>query len=217
MRIDLKLDHPKAAAQLKRWAGELKDKVRTSAAKGLRKASLTIRDAVQRHARLGLKLTRPNVARSFTTKLFDQKPKRLPALQIYSHIPWMGIHENGGTINGKLLIPLHGRVGRKTFKAQIQALRRGGNAYFVRSKKGTVVLMAENQREYDKPLSGFKRRYRKATGTKRLKRGADVPIAVLVSKVRLKKRLDVRGVVQAQMGAIRSALQQELSLIDATY
>jgi hypothetical protein len=43
--------------------------------------------------------------------------------------------ENGCTINRKLLIPLHGRVGRKTFKAQIQALRGGGNSYFVRSKK----------------------------------------------------------------------------------
>jgi hypothetical protein len=111
--------------------------------------------------------------------------------------------ENGCTINRKLLIPLHGRVGRKTFKAQIQALRRGGNAYFVRSKKGTVILMAENQREYDKPLSGFKRRYRNATGTKRLRRGVDVPIAVLVSKVRMKKRLDVRGVVQAQMQLVK--------------
>jgi hypothetical protein len=214
MRIDLKLDHPKAAAQLKRWAGELKDNVRKSVGLGLRKASPKIREAVQRHAGQALKLARPKVARSFTTKIFDQKLKRLPALQIYSHIPWMGIHESGGTINGKLLIPLHGRVGRKTFKAQIQALRRGGNAYFVRSKKGTVILMAENQREYDKPLSGFKRRYRKAAGVGRLKRGADIPIAVLVSKVRMKKRLDVRGVVQAQMGVIRGELEQQLVKLD---
>jgi hypothetical protein len=52
-------------------------------------------------------------------------------------------------------------------------------------------------------LSGFKRRYRNATGVGRLKRGADVPIAVLVSKVRMKKRLDVRGVVQAQVQLVK--------------
>ena len=45
------------------------------------------------------------------------------------------------------------------------------------------MLMAENIKEYDRPLSGFKRRYRKAEGVKRLKRSADVPIAVLVPRV----------------------------------
>jgi hypothetical protein len=214
MRIQLKLDHPQVAAKLKRWAGELRESVRKTAATGLRKAAPKVRDAVKRHAGQKLKLVRSNVARTFTIKLFDQKPNRLPALLIYSRIPWMGMHETGGTINGKLLIPLHGRVGRKSFNAQIKALRRGGNAYFVRTKKGTVVLMAENQREYDRPLSGFKRRFRQATAGGRLKRGADVPIAVLVSKVRMKKRLDVRGVVDSNMTVLRLALEQELSRLD---
>jgi hypothetical protein len=213
MRIQLKLDHPQAAAKLKRWAGELRESVRKAAATGLRKAAPKVRDAVQRHTGQKLKLVRSNVARTFTTKLFDQKPNRLPALLIYSRIPWMGMHETGGTINGKLLIPLHGRVGRKSFNAQIKALRRGGNAYFVRTKKGTVVLMAENQREYDKPLSGFKRRFRQATGSGRLKRGADVPIAVLVSRVRMKKRLDVRGVVEIQQSTLKAMVEQVLSAI----
>ena len=39
---------------------------------------------------------------------------------------------------------------------------RGGNAYFIKNAKGNIVLMAENIKEYDRPLSGFKRRYRKA-------------------------------------------------------
>jgi Family of unknown function (DUF6441) len=211
MRIQIKLNHPEATATLKRWAGELRENVRKAAGVGLRKAAPKVREAVQRHAGQKLKLVRSSVARSFTTKVFDQKPNRLPALLIYSRIPWMGMHETGGTINGKLLIPLHGRVGRKTFNAQIKALRRGGNAYFVRTKKGTVVLMAENQREYDKPLSGFKRRFRQATGSGRLKRGADVPIAVLVSKVRMKKRLDVRGVISANLTIISDRLIKSLT------
>jgi hypothetical protein len=70
--------------------------------------------------------------------------------------------------------------GRKRFKAQIAELMRGGNAYFIKNAKGNIVLMAENIKEHDRPLAGFKRRYRKAEGIKRLKRGADIPIAVLV-------------------------------------
>ena len=54
-----------------------------------------------------------------------------------------------------------------------------------------LVLMAENQREYDRTLAPYKRRHRRATGGGRLKRGADVPIAVLVPRVTIKKRLDV--------------------------
>jgi hypothetical protein len=75
------------------------------------------------------------------------------------------------------------------------------------------VLMAENQREYDRPLSGFKRRFRQATAGGRLKRGADVPIAVLVSKVRMKKRLDVRGVVEIQQSTLKAMVEQVLSAI----
>jgi hypothetical protein len=40
-------------------------------------------------------------------------------------------------IAGRMLIPLHGRVGRKRFKAQIAELMRGGNAYFIKNAKGT--------------------------------------------------------------------------------
>ena len=58
-----------------------------------------------------------------------------------------------------MLIPLHGRVGRKRFKAQIAELMRGGNAYFIKNAKGNIVLMAENIKEHDRPLAGFKRRY----------------------------------------------------------
>ena len=60
-------------------------------------------------------------------------------------------------IGGRMLIPLHGRVGRKRFKAQIAELMRGGNAYFIKNAKGNIVLMAENIKEHDRPLSGFKR------------------------------------------------------------
>jgi hypothetical protein len=86
----------------------------------------------------------------------------------------------------------------------------GGKAYFVK-KGGKIKLMAENIKEDDRPLTKFKRGYRKAEGIKRLKRGADFPIAVLVSKVMLSKRLDVEGVVQGRLSMIRAAIEKQVT------
>jgi hypothetical protein len=70
--------------------------------------------------------------------------------------------------------------------------------------------MAENIREHDRVLSGFKRGHRKATGGKRLKRGADVPIAVLVPRVVLRKRLDVRQLVAGRVPRLVAAVEKEI-------
>ncbi len=105
-------------------------------------------------------VVKKSFVKGFTAKVLDKDKNRLPALYVGSRIPWSGIHERGGSISGRMLIPLHGRVGRKRFKTQIAELMRGGNAYFIKNAKGNIVLMAENIKEYDRPLSGFKRRYR---------------------------------------------------------
>ena len=103
---------------------------------------------------------------------------------------------------------------RKRFKAQVAELMRGGNAYFIKNAKGNIVLMAENIKEHDRPLAGFKRRYRKAEGIKRLKRGADIPIAVLVPKVVLKKRIDVERLVAGRIPRLAAAVEKQISTVD---
>lgn len=97
--------------------------------------------------------------------------------------------------------------------AHLAELMRGGNAYFVKNAKGNVVLMAENIKEHDRPLAGFKRRYRKAEGVKRLKRGADIPIAVLVPRVVLKKRLDVQRLVAGRVKGLSVAIEKQIRTI----
>lgn len=64
--------------------------------------------------------------------------------------------------------------------------------------------------EHDRPLAGFKRRYRKAEGVKRLKRGTDIPIAVLVPKVVLKKRLDVERLVAGRVPRLSVAIEEAI-------
>jgi hypothetical protein len=165
-----------------------------------------------------MSVVKKSFLKGFNAKVLDQDPNRLPALYVGSRIPWSGMHERGGSISAKMLIPLHGRVGRKKFRAQIAELMRGGNAYFIKNAKGNVVLMAENIKEHDRPLAGFKRRYRKslgkADGVKRLKRGADIPIAVLVPRVVLKKRLDIERLVARRIPRLAAQIGKQIQTMD---
>jgi hypothetical protein len=161
-----------------------------------------------------MSVLKKSFVKGFTAKVLDKDKDRLPALYVGSRIPWSGMHEHGGSIAGRMLIPLHGRVGRKRFKEQVDALMRGGNAYFIKNAQGHLVLMAKNIKEHAKPLSGFKRRYRKAEGIKRLQRGADIPIAVLVPRVTLKKRLDVERLVAGRIPRLSAGIEQRLQALD---
>ena len=51
-------------------------------------------------------------------------------------------------------------------------------------------------------------------GDTRLKRGADVPIAVLVPKVVLRKRLDVERLVAARIPRLSAAIEKQIRTVD---
>ena len=215
MRISVRIDSKAAQAQLRRWGGEFRDKVQKAVARGIASEAVELKQAVRSHVAGQMTVVKKSFVKGFTAKVLDKDKNRLPALYVGSRIPWSGIHERGGVIGGRMLIPLHGRVGRKRFKAQIAELMRGGNAYFIKNAKGTIILMAENIKEHDRPLSGFKRRYRKsmrrAEGIKRLKRGSDSPIAVLVPRVQHKKRLSVERLVAGRIPRLSAAVEQSLN------
>lgn len=214
MRISIRIDSAAGNAQLRRWGGEFRTKVQRAVERAMRSEATEIKDDVRAHVAGQMSVVRKSFLKGFTAKVLAKDPKRLPALYVGSRIPWSAMHETGGQIAGRMLIPLHGRVGRKRFKAQVAELMRGGNAYFIKNAKGNIVLMAENIKEHDRPLSGFKRRYRKAEGVKRLKRGADIPIAVLVPKVVLKKRLNVERLVAGRIPRLSAAVEREISVVD---
>ena len=213
MKISLHLNSKAAQAQLRRWGGEFRDTVKKAVAKAMAKEAVSIKQDVRAQVASQLTVVKKNFLKGFAAYVIDKDKARLPALYVGSRIPWVGMHERGGTISAKMLIPLHGRVGRKRFKAQIAELMRGGNAYFIKNAKGNVVLMAENIKEHDRPLAGFKRRYRKAQGIKRLKRGADIPIAVLVPRVMLKKRLDIERLVVRRIPRLAASIEQQIRTV----
>lgn len=213
MKVTIRIDSAAAQAQLRRWGGAFRDKVKKAVARAIAGEATEIRQEVRGHVAGQMNVVKKSFLKGFSAKVLAKDPTRLPALYVGSRIPWSGMHERGGLIAGWMLIPLHGRVGRKRFKAQIAELMRGGNAYFIKNAKGNILLMAENIKEHDRPLAGFKRRYRKAEGIKRLKRGADVPIAVLVPKVVLKKRLGIERLVAGRIPRLSAAIEKQIRTV----
>lgn len=214
MRISVRINSAAAQAQLRRWGGEFRAKVQKAVERAITSEATDLKQDVRSHVAGQMAVVKKSFLKGFTARVLAKDPKRLPALYVGSRIPWSGMHERGGTIAGRMLIPLHGRVGRKRFKAKVAELMRGGNAYFIKNAKGHIVLMAENLKEHDRPLAGFKRRYRKAEGVKRLKRGADIPIAVLVPKVVLKKRLDVERLVAGRIPRLSAAIEKQIRQVN---
>lgn len=211
MKIDLTASGLFDARQFNAWSTERRDAIRAALKRGMQSGGREVRDAARTQMRGAFNVKRNSFVSSMQAKVLDKKTDRLPALLVGSKIPWLGLHEKGGTVSGNLLIPLlPGRIGPKRFRAVVDGLLRSGNAFFV-EKNGKVILMAENIRENASQLTRFKRAERARTGAKQVKRGQEVPIAVLVKSVSLKRRLDLTGAVQRSLPRLAGAIQKELA------
>ena len=196
--------------QLSAWSAERRRAIHAAVAKGMQSGGREVRDAARAEMRSAFTVKRNSFVSSMGVKVFDKKPEQLPALRVGSKIPWLGLHEKGGSVSGNLLIPLlPGRIGPKRFRQIVDSLMRSGNAYFIK-KNGRVLLMAENIKENGSQLTRFKRAERARTGAKRIQRGQEIPIAVLVKRVDLKRRLNLVGGVQRALPALAQAIQKEL-------
>ncbi len=179
----------------------------------MRDSSRSLTDALRTRMQSDLAIRKPAFLRSMRAKVLDRDPLRLPALLVGSRVSWLGVHVRGATLTGKMLIPLTEsgrRMGRKAFARVIDTLMRSGNAWFIR-KDGKVILMAENIKENASALTRFKRAERQRTGAKSIKRGQEIPIAVLVPRVTLKRRFDFDGTVRRAMPQLAQFINRYLN------
>ncbi|WP_127476553.1 DUF6441 family protein [Sulfurivermis fontis] len=198
--------------RLDSWIPEKRRAIRKAVEAGMRAAGKEMARSAQARMRSAFAVRRASFVRSMRHKVYAGSPDKFPGLLIGSRIPWLGIHVRGGTIRGRMLIPLlpeHQRIGRKAFRHVIDGLMRSGNAFFIQ-KDGKVILMAENIRENAAQLRRFKSAERKRTGAKQIKRGQEIPIAVLVKSVALKRRFDLAGSVQGALPGLARAIEREL-------
>lgn len=215
MKISLTTSGLLEKSKLDAWTKEKQLVIRKAVAAGMRSGGKEVADAVRSQMQSDFAVRKVTFVKSMRAKVYDRDPNRLPALLIGSKIPWLGIHVRGGTISGKMLIPLlpeHQRIGRKAFRRVVDGLMRAGNAFFVQ-KNGKVILMAENIKENQSELRRFKRAERQRTGTKSIKRGQEVPIAVLVQNVTLKRRFDLEGTVRRHLSAVARAIEMKLGSV----
>ncbi|WP_157314552.1 DUF6441 family protein [Chitinibacter sp. GC72] len=206
MTLTIKLDSAQLQQQIQAWGQQAQREIYAAAAEAMKTEGQQIALAMQQHAEARLQVQRRSFAKSFKARVYAKRKDKPPMLIVGSKIPWIGLHEYGGTLNGKMLIPFGRRIGRKQFKQIISTLMRSGNAFFQKTRHGKILLFAENIAENDRALNRFKRAHRQATGQKTLKRGAEIPIAQLVTRVQIKRRLEIRRLVASQLPALRDAI-----------
>ena len=202
-------------SRLDAWSRQKQAAIHKAVAAGMRDGGKVVADGVRRKMKTDFTVKKAAFVNSLRAKVYDRNPDKLPAVLIGSKIPWLGIHMRGGTISGRMLIPLTEegrRIGRRAFKRVIDTLIRSGNAYFIR-KNGQAILMAENIKENASVLTRFKRAERSRTGAKSIKRGTEIPIAVLVPAVSMKRRFDLEGTVRGQMPVLARAIEKQLTKI----
>lgn len=190
--------------RLDSWVPEKRRALRKAVEAGLKAGGREVAERVRSEMGTRFKVRRPNFLKSMRAKVYAGNPQKFPALVIGSRIAWLGIHARGGAIRAKMLIPLlpaHQRIGPKAFRRVISGLLEMGNAYFIQ-KHGKVILMAENLKENASELRRFKRAERSRSGAKSIKQGVELPIALLVPVVRLGKRLDLDGIVKANLSRL---------------
>ncbi|MCW7540717.1 DUF6441 family protein [Aquabacterium sp. A7-Y] len=195
------------------WRSGLWQSLRGQVAQAMRETGKVMAENVRSEMRTRFKTAKPAFLRSMRSKVFDSKPDRLPALYIGSKVPWLGLHEQGGTIQGRMLIPLlpqHQRLGRKAFARVVRDLMDSGNAFFIQ-REGRAILMAENLSANSRALTRFRRAERERTGVKRLKRGQEIPIAVFVRRVTLRRRFDLQRTVERDLPQLAAAIQKTAS------
>lgn len=199
--------------ELAAWTRSRREAIHKAVGLGMRDSSRSLTEALRTRMQSDMAIRKPAFLRSMRAKVLDRDSTRLPALLVGSRVSWLGVHVRGATLIGKMLIPLTEsgrRMGRKAFARVIDTLMRSGNAWFIR-KDGKVILMAENIKENTSALTRFKRAERQRTGAKSIKRGQEIPIAVLVPRVTLKRRFDFDGTVRRAMPQLAQSINRYLN------
>lgn len=215
MKVDLVAEGLLDRRRFNAWQADTHKAIHAAVARAMRDSGKDMAERVRGEMRASFRTASPKFLRSMHAKVFDRKANAFPALYLGSKVPWLGVHEQGGTIRGRMLIPLlpqHRRIGRKAFARVIDALMRSGNAWFV-EKNGQQILMVENLAENAQPLARFRRAERERTGAKRLRRGQEIPIAVLVRRVSLRKRFDLNRAVRVELPRLTAAIRKAMSKV----
>ena len=93
-------------SKLDAWSRQKQTAIHKAVAVGMRDGGKVVADEVRRKMKTDFTVKKAAFVNSLRAKVYDRNPDKLPAVLIGSKIPWLGIHMRGGTISGRMLIPL---------------------------------------------------------------------------------------------------------------
>lgn len=199
MRIDVK------------GAIDVKDLVKKESHKRMRKAMFdskpVIQQQLQAEVRSVFKVRKQSFPRGFKGWIAYKNTERLPIAVYKFVVPWSGAHAEDTTIRGRnakgLMIPLNRstRINPQRWREMIQRQVALGNLEF-RKVGSKVIVFMEAIPEAASALGGFKKTRMK--NGKRVKR-IDIPVAIWVPQVRLRKRLDTNRMAERAVQSIAQA------------
>lgn len=196
---------------MRAWTRERQRDIYKGTERAMREQGKTIAKAANDQARSALNIRRKNFP-NIKSRVYASRPDIPPMLRIYSNVPWLGIHARGGVVtgkNGKVLVPLI-RIGFAAFKRAVDVILKTGAGFF-KTVNGKTLLFAEYQPEYFRgSIRRFMRPVREASGTGRIKKGADIPIAVLMPQVTIRKRIHAEAIVRREMPALVARIEKEV-------
>lgn len=216
MAITGKVDIERAIRKLKASQRE----VYAATRRGMYDIRKPVKQTLGGQIKRNLNVRRESFALAWGAFVYARDKDRAP-LTIYRHkFPALDTHVKGASIGAKggaLLIPINLKPGRriseKSLRNKIRQLRRQGNA-FTLQRGGKILLMAETIPESRAILQPWNVRIGAQRFSKR-NRTPEIPIAVLIPRVQLRKRLTfeptrgplkqlLRGAVVRQLNALRS-------------
>lgn len=212
--IDLKIKTDKffCTGLGKRYISNFKQKLISACDDGMRKAADEILEKVRDDVSRNLKVKKKGLVKSFVAKIYSGNKNKIPSVHFYSRVPFMGTHDKGAKITGRIFIPFTLKpLGFKTQKLIFEELRRNGNLFADEKKGSKTILFAINNKKSERILAPFKRLIRserikqRQNGAKvrtTIKQDERVNLGILVKQTKLPKRLNFTTIIASNVNKI---------------
>ena len=132
-------------AGFQKYADNVKKKVRVAYVKAIKDTDKETKKEMRSKASSYFKVSKKTFLNTFSSRIYDSKPTKLPSILFKNKINWFPLHEFGGTINGKMVIPFQNTNGKKVdakrWKALLKTLKQNKQSFW-KNINGKVILFA---------------------------------------------------------------------------
>lgn len=181
------------------YTNNFRKKVRMAYSQAVKETTKETKTEMKNKASTAFKVKKRTFLNTFSAKIYDSKPDKLPSVLFLQKIKWFKLHETGGTINGKMVLPFENingkRMGPKKWKSLLKSLRQNKQSFW-KTINGKMILFAVIDRNNSRSLSGYRQTFKARKSIKRVTAGTAIPIGMMVSTIRLKRRYNFTGIVE---------------------